>query len=74
MSWQRLRVPILLLGFAGLYLIARYSGYLDELDPQQLRQTVEQWGVYGILVYVLLFSLGLLLCFFGARLFSLSLL
>ena len=61
MNWQRLRIALLLLGFGGLYLIARQSGFLDDLDPQQLRLTVQRWGVYGVLVYLLLFSLGLLL-------------
>lgn len=46
---------------AGLYLLARYSGLLEEADPHRIRAMVEQWGVYGVLLYTALFSIGLFL-------------
>lgn len=61
MNWRRLRIPLLLLVLGCLYLAAQQSGILQDADPRALRLKVEQWGVYGVLLYLLLFSVGLLL-------------
>ena len=45
----------------GLYVLARRSGLLEDADPNRIREIVLQWGVYGIVLYVALFSLGLFL-------------
>ena len=45
----------------GLYVLARQSGVLEDADPYRIRAIVQQWGLYGILLYVVLFSVGLLL-------------
>jgi uncharacterized membrane protein YdjX (TVP38/TMEM64 family) len=60
-KWQRLRLPALFFVLAGLYVLARQSGLLDDVDPQRVRAIVEQWGLYGVILYVVLFSVGLFL-------------
>ena len=59
--WQRARIPILVIVLVGLYVLARQSGVLEDADPYRIRAIVQQWGLYGILLYVVLFSVGLLL-------------
>ena len=60
-KWQRLRLPALVVVLAGLYVLARQSGLLDDVDPHRIRAIVEQWGLYGVILYVVLFSVGLFL-------------
>lgn len=52
---------MLVLVLVGLYLLAKQGGVLEDIDPQQIRATVEAWGLWGIALYVVLFSLGLFL-------------
>jgi uncharacterized membrane protein YdjX (TVP38/TMEM64 family) len=59
--WQRARIPILVIVLGGLYIFAQQSGILEDADPHKIRSIVQQWGLYGILLYVVLFSVGLLL-------------
>ena len=60
-KWQRLRLPALVVVLAGLYVLARQSGLLEDVDPHRIRAIVEQWGLYGVILYVVLFSVGLFL-------------
>ena len=60
-KWQRLRLPALVVVLAGLYVLARQSGLLDDVDPRRIRAIVEQWGLYSVILYVVLFSIGLFL-------------
>ncbi len=59
--WQRLRIALLIVILAGLYLLARQSGLLEDADPLRLRALVMHWGLYGVLVYTALFSIALFL-------------
>lgn len=59
--WQRARIPVLVIVLVGLYFLARQSGTLEDADPHRIRAVVEQWGLYGIVLYILLFSVGLFL-------------
>lgn len=61
-SWfQRLRLPVLLLVLVGLYVYSRESGLLEQANPEQIRTVVQQWGAYGMVLFVVLFSIGQLL-------------
>ena len=59
--WQQLRIAALVLVLAGLYLLARHSGVLEDVDPGRIREIVLQWGLYGVLLYIALFTVGLFL-------------
>lgn len=61
LKWQRARIPVLVTALLGLYFLARHSGILQDADPHQIRAIVEQWGLYGVVLYILLFSVGLFL-------------
>ena len=52
---------MLLVILAGLYVLARQSGILEDANPYRVRAIVEQWGLYGVILYVVLFSIGLFL-------------
>ena len=55
-KWTRLRLPALVVVLAGLYVLARQSGLLDDVDPHRVRAVIEQWGLYGVILYVVLLT------------------
>ena len=60
-QWRHLRILALIVVLAGLYILARQSGLLDDADPYRIRAIVGQWGAWGVILYVALFSVGLFL-------------
>ncbi|MGI9284944.1 MAG: TVP38/TMEM64 family protein [Pseudomonadales bacterium] len=58
---SRFRLPLLVFVLLGLYVFARQSGILENANPYEIRAMVQQWGAYGVLLYVMLFCVGLLL-------------
>lgn len=54
-------LPLLVIVLAGIYLSAKQSGILENTNPQHIRAAVEAWGLWGIALYVALFSVGLFL-------------
>ncbi len=59
--FSRLRLPILFVILIGLYYYARSSGILDRANPDQIRDIVQQWGAYGAVLFIVLFTVGQLL-------------
>ena len=60
-SLRRFRLPILVFVLLGLYVFARQSGILENANPFEIRAMVQQWGAYGVLLYLMMFCVGLLL-------------
>lgn len=52
---------MLFLVLIGLYVYSRESGLLEQANPEQLRAVVQQWGAYGMVLFVVLFAIGQLL-------------
>lgn len=59
--FSRLRLPMLFVILIGLYYYARSSGILDRANPDQIRDIVQQWGAYGAVLFIVLFTVGQLL-------------
>lgn len=58
---QKLRLPLLFAILIGLYWYGKQSGLLEQANPEEIRTVVQQWGAYGVLLYLILFSVGQLL-------------
>ncbi len=59
--WQQWRMPLLIALILGIYVYARQSGLFADTHPEQIRNAVQQWGVYGVIFYVLIFCAGQLM-------------
>lgn len=58
---HKLRLPLLFALLIGLYWYAKQNGILEQANPEEIRTVVQQWGAYGVLLYIILFSVGQLL-------------
>jgi uncharacterized membrane protein YdjX (TVP38/TMEM64 family) len=60
-AWERLRLPIVVVLFVGLYAVGRATGLVELVDAQTIREAVEGAGALGILLFVAIFTIGELL-------------
>lgn len=58
-KWMRLALLVAILG--GLFLAGKFSGFFDDLSIERLRSQVEGAGPLGFLLYLFVFSAGILL-------------
>lgn len=56
-----IRLALLFTGLLLLFYINRQSTWLSNIDPQTVREAVQQWGELGLAIYALAFIVGLLL-------------
>ncbi len=56
--WLRLLALAAVLG--GIYALGKLTGFLDEIDIHSIRRAVDDAGAWGMLLFVLLFALGVL--------------
>lgn len=60
-SKRLIRIAIVLAALLLLFYLVRQSDWLSTIDPSTVREIVQQWGELGIVIYVLTFTVGLLL-------------
>ena len=58
---QLLRIGILVVILLGFYLLASYTGFLEELTVENVRETVSEAGLWGVFVYLVAYTLGLMI-------------
>lgn len=58
---HKLRIVILVAALLLLFVLVRQSDWLTNIDPGTVRETVQQWGQLGIVIYALVFTAGILL-------------
>lgn len=56
-----MRLTLLLCALIALFYVVRQSTWLSSIDPIAVRETVQQWGQLGIVIYAIAFTAGLLL-------------
>lgn len=56
--WQRFRWVAVIVLFAALYGVGKWTGLLDDLDAETIRRTVSDAGPWGVVLYVVIFSAG----------------
>ena len=54
----RMRLAALLALFVGLWIVAKATGLIDDVDASKLRSLVASWGPWGIAGFLLLFALS----------------
>ena len=42
----------------GLYFVGKQTGWVDQFNPESVRASVQGAGVWGLLIYLVVFSLG----------------
>jgi len=52
------RVAAILALFVALWIFAKVSGLLDELDATHVRALVASWGAWGVAGFLVIFTLG----------------
>lgn len=55
------RAPLVLVGFAGLFVAVTLSGAFDGVTPEQIRDEIRGAGAWGMLLFVVAFAVGELL-------------
>lgn len=56
-----LRIGLLLLAGVALYAIGHFTGLTEQVTPENIRQTVQDAGPWGVLVFIAAFAVGLFL-------------
>lgn len=56
--WSRYRGLIVMVALLAIFVAAILSGAFKDVDPEQIRQTVVDAGPWGVLLFILLFTLG----------------
>lgn len=58
---HRLRILVLVAALLLLFFLVQQIDWLSNIDPITVRETVQQWGQLGIVIYALVFTAGILL-------------
>lgn len=56
--WQRFRWVAVIVLFVALYAVGKWTGLVDDLEPEEVRRTVSEAGPWGVLLFVVIFSAG----------------